>query len=837
MRPLALDLGWRDLRASGRTLWVFSACLMLGVCLIAASGALYSQVSNALLADTRALFGGDLEVRDREPLASDALDWMRSRGEVSLLIELRTMMTTGDGRVQLVEMQSFDESYPLYGTVELTSGQTLREALALREGRFGAAIDPVLSTRLGLGIGDTITLGDVDFAVRAIIERQPDRSLRADWRGPPVLVDADALPATNLVQPGSRLAYRYRVKTGADADTWRTELTAAFPDASWEVRTFAERSERLAKVLGQIGSGLLLIGFSALFIGGLGVFNSVHAYLQRKLATIATLQALGMRDGTLAWVYVSQILFLAAAVSIAGVALGAALGLLGASLVAEKLPLTTALSALSMPLTIAWLFGVLTALTFAMPALGRALSVRAAVLFRGIDGAATRTPARYWLLTGLCAAVLTGLVLLALPDPVFAFGFVAVVIALLVLLDGMVRVLRFAARRIMHKRLLSGNFAMHLALANLCRSDSALRVSLLSLGSAVTLLVASALVVGALLRAINDTIPEQAPALVLYDMSTFQLDPVRAAIGETATLERVDLAPLVLGRLSHVNGEALRESGDTHRRQEARDEHKLSYRANNFDQVVIDRGAWWPDDYSGPPLVAMEDREADQLGLQVGDRLQFEIMGQRVEADLVAIYSQRRLQTRFWLEGIFSDGVLDPFITRYVGTVYLDPREASSLQERIAAIAPNVVTLHTERVLDEARLLLGRASSGLAAIACVSLAVSLLVLVSVVASSRVRHVYNATVLHTLGARIDVIRRALQAEYALLALLTSVFAIVLGGAIAVALLTYRLELEVPNVWWLGAVTAVGASSASLALGARYLLRQLRLSPALLLRTSG
>ena len=814
MLPLALDLGWRDLRASGRSLWVFSACLMLGVCLIAASGALYSQVSSTLLADTRALFGGDLEVRDRQPLTSDALDWMRARGDISLLIELRTMMTTDDGRVQLVEMQSFDEYYPLYGKVELTSDQPLGETLALRDGHFGAAIDPVLSTRLGLGVGDKVTLGDLAFTVRAIIERQPDRSLRADWRGPPVLVAADALPATHLVQPGSRLAYRYRVKTDTDPDAWRNGLTAAFPDANWEVRTFAERSERIAKVLGQIGSGLLLIGFSALFIGGLGVFNSVHAYLQRKLATIATLQALGMRDGNLAWIYVSQILFLAAAVSTVGVALGAALGLVGASLVAEKLPLTTAAAALAVPLLAAWIFGILTALTFAMPALGRALSVRPAVLFRGIDGAATHTPARYWLLTGSCAAALTGLVLLVLPDPMFAFGFVIVVIALLLLLDGLVRVLRFAARRIMDKRLLTGNFAMHLALANLCRSDSALRVSLLSLGSAVTLLVASALVVGALLRAINDTIPEQAPALVLYDMSAFQLDPIRAAVDETATVQRVDLAPLVLGRLSHVNGEALRASGDTRRRQESRDEHKLSYRANNLDQVVIDRGAWWPDNYSGTPLVAMEDREADQLGLEVGDRLQFEIMGQPVKADLVAIYSQRRLQTRFWLEGIFSDGVLDPFITRYVGTVHVDPHEASLLQTRIAAIAPNVVTLHTERILDEARLLLGRASSGLAAVACVSLAVSLLVLVSVVASSRVRHVYNATVLHTLGARIDVIRRALWAEYALLALLTSLFAIFLGGAIAVALLSYRLELAIPNVWWLGIVTAVGASGASL-----------------------
>jgi putative ABC transport system permease protein len=93
------SFAWRDLRASGRYLWVFWACLMLGVTLIAASGGLFKQVSQGLLADSRALFGGDLEVEHRSPLSDDVLSWMRQRGEVSLLIELRTMMLAG-GRPQ-----------------------------------------------------------------------------------------------------------------------------------------------------------------------------------------------------------------------------------------------------------------------------------------------------------------------------------------------------------------------------------------------------------------------------------------------------------------------------------------------------------------------------------------------------------------------------------------------------------------------------------------------------------------------------------------------------------------------------------------------------------------
>jgi len=111
------------------------------------------------------------------------------------------------------------------------------------------------------------------------------------------------------------------------------------------------------------------------------------------------------------------------------------------------------------------------------------------------------------------------------------------------------------------------------------------------------------------------------------------------------------------------------------------------------------------------------------------------------------------------------------------------------------------------------------------------------VLVSVVASSRARQVYDATVLHTLGARLAVIRNALAWEYALLALLSTSFAVVLGGLIAEALLRLRLGLDSGDIWWLGVLVAAGVSIASLGLGAVWLLRQLRLTPALLLRSAG
>ncbi|PKO68160.1 MAG: ABC transporter permease [Betaproteobacteria bacterium HGW-Betaproteobacteria-16] len=835
--PFLLDLAWRDLRRSGRSLWIFCACLVLGVSLVAAGGGLYRQVADALRSDARLLFGGDVEVEYQQPLPADVMAWMNDTATVSRMVELRTMLRTASGQAQLIELQSTDAQYPLYGEVTLAPASALDAALAPRGADWGAAVDATLAQRLNLQPGDRIDIGDLNLEVRALITRQPDRSLRADWGGAPVLVADGALKATGLVQPLSRVEYHYRVRTDEPANEWRDAFVAAFPALDAEVQTFDQRSARMAEVLAQIGSGLLLIGFSALFIGGLGVFNSVQAYLQGKLTSLATLRALGLRDRQLAAMVLLQIVMLALLASAAGVLLGNALALAAAFATAERLPMAVLLVGLWPSSLVALMFGVLTAVAFALPALGRALSISPAALFRGVNGANLTTPRSTWWLTAAAAGVVLLLLVLTLPDPRFGLAFVAATAGLLLLLEGITRGLKHVARQVQGMTRWQPPVELQLALAGLQQPHSPLRPALLSLGSALTLLVACTLVVVSLLRTVNETVPANAPALVFYDVQTEQIDTLRETLQAAPGLDRVQTAPLVLGRLVAVNGEVLRSSTDGERAMEARDEHKLSNRAGNIDDVVIDRGQWWPADHTGEPLVAMEDREADQLGLKVGDALRFEIMGTPVDVTLSAIYSQRRMQSRLWLEAIFSDGVLDPFITRHVGAAWLPADEALSAQDRLAAVAPNIASVRTESLLRETRALMGRASSGLVVVAGVCLAASLLVLASVVAASRTRQVFDATVMHALGARHSSLRRVLYWEYTLLAGVTASFAVLAGSALATGLLRWRLDMDPSGLYWSGVLTAVGVSAISLGLGARYLLRQMSLNPAMLLRSGG
>jgi putative ABC transport system permease protein len=832
-----LDLAWRDLKSSGRSLWVFCACLALGVALVATTGGLYRLINQGLLADTRVLLGGDLEVDADSELPETVLDWMHDHGDVSLVTEMDTMLGTTNDDFLRVEIQAMDANYPLYGTLTLQPSLPLADITAFNDGQWGAAIDPVLADTLGIGVGDDIYIGSLTMRVRALVLEQPDRALSAEWRGTPVLVDEQALEPSGLILPGSRLDFDYRVRTPIPANVWRQQFYDAFPQGDWEVRTFRDRSRRIAERLDQRASGLIIIAFSTLFIGGLGVFNSIQAYLQRKLKTIATIRALGLRNRRLATVYLLQVAIMSGGASIVGAILGAGLAWTAAGIIAAEIPLATTAASLVPSIFTAVTFGMLTAFSFALPAVGRALSVQPATLFRGTEAQVTDVSAGWWLAALACASIIVSLVLLALPDKLFGLGFIATVAGLLLLFDVIVRGIRSAARRLDDHPALTGRFNLRLALANLHRPGTPLRATLLSLGSALTLLVACTMVVLSLLRTINETIPEESPALVLYDIADHQLQDVVEAIGLSQDSVRVDTTPLVRSRFVTVNGvdvADLQGLSSARRRDMSQDDYDLSYAANNIDDVTITSGAWWTEAEPEPPRLALEDREAERLDLKVGDVVTFGIEGRTLTTQIDAIFSQKGMQTRFWFEGIVSDGALDGLISRHVGAAYMSDIEAIDAQRRIGRVAPNVVTVRTASLLTSARDILGKAAVGLGVIAGISLLASLLVLVSVMAAGRDRQVYDATVLHSLGTRMAVIRRSLHLEYVLLAVTTSTLAVLLGSMIAMPLLSLRLKLPIDNLLWSGVAVAAAVSGLSLNLGARYLLRRLRVRPAVLLR---
>jgi putative ABC transport system permease protein len=407
----AIAFARRELRSGIRGFRVFLACLLLGVAVIAGVGSLNAGVDEALNEDARLLLGGDVELSYTHRMATpEQLAFMRDYGRVSTVIELRAMARSERQRT-LVELKAVDDAYPLLGAVGFGrvpgGAASAADALAQRDGVWGAALERATMTRLGVGIGDTIQVGDARFMVRARVDGEPDRTANPITLGPRVMIALPALDATRLIQPGSlaRSMYRVVLRQGVDAATFAAAARERFPDAGWRIRSISEAAPGMQRWIDRIAMFLTLVGLTALLVGGVGVANAVKNYLDGKRATIATLKCLGAPGTLIIRIYFAQIMILAVIGVAAGMAIGAVVPAIAGPLVASQIGVAVRTGLYPGPLLLAAAFGVLTATAFSLWPLARAREIPPAALFRDLVAPERRWPRfSYIALTALAIA-------------------------------------------------------------------------------------------------------------------------------------------------------------------------------------------------------------------------------------------------------------------------------------------------------------------------------------------------------------------------------------------------------------------------------------------------
>ncbi len=209
---LWLRFAARDLRSGLQGFWIFLTCLALGTGTIAVIGSLAAAVERGLDEQGQPLLGGDVEFSliHRETTEQE-YRFIASKGQVSKVATVRAMAVAGENTT-LIEAKAVDGNYPLYGQVVLEGGMPLSEAIATKNGIAGAAADPLLMGRLGIKPGDRIRLGTTDIEIRALITTEPDRISDGIVLGPRLLLTEETLRATGIVQPGSLITWRYRLK-------------------------------------------------------------------------------------------------------------------------------------------------------------------------------------------------------------------------------------------------------------------------------------------------------------------------------------------------------------------------------------------------------------------------------------------------------------------------------------------------------------------------------------------------------------------------------------------------------------------------------------------------
>ncbi|MDX1607413.1 MAG: FtsX-like permease family protein, partial [Candidatus Competibacterales bacterium] len=555
------------------------------------------------------LLGGDLAIRTLyQGLSEDQLDYLeRSSETVSHFAEMRSMVRQTDGDSTLVELKAVDTAYPLFGTVRLEGERELQDALDKRGGVWGTVIEPTLLDRLQVQPGERLLLGEQEYEIRGVIREEPDR---VGWSGtfglgPRMMVALDSLPGTGLVQKGSLVYqhYRLRLPPGTDLGRYQSALNAAFPEANWRLRDYREAAPRIQRVVDRLTLFLTLVGLTALLVGGVGISNAVRAYLDNKLAVIATLKCVGAPGRTVFQTYMAQILILAAGGIGIGLIVGAAAPLLAGRLLQDWLPFAVQMGLYPGALLLAAVFGLLTTLSFAIWPLARAHGIPAGALFRStVEPARSRPKTSYILATALSGLLLSGLAVASAEHRPFAAWFVIGAIAAMLAFRAAAWGVMAVTARLRRPR----HPGLRLAVSNLHRPGSPTPSVVLSLGLGLSVLVAIVLIEGNMGRQIQDSIPERAPSFFFIDIQRDQIEPFTELVSGLEGVRDVQRVPYLRGRILAINGVPAEQAMvDRDHEWMIRGDRGLTYSATRPENAEIVAGEWWSEDYAGPPLLSI----------------------------------------------------------------------------------------------------------------------------------------------------------------------------------------------------------------------------------------
>jgi putative ABC transport system permease protein len=840
---LALRFAARELRGGLRGFYVFMACIGLGVMAIAGVGAVASALVEGLAREGRVILGGDLafSLSLREAGAPERA-FLDGRGRVSLAATMRAMARAQDGRTALVELKAVDAAYPLYGATTLAPPQPLAQALAQRDGAFGAAADPALLARLDLKPGARIIIGAAAIEVRAALVSEPDKLAGGLGFGPRLLVSEAALRASGLVQPGSvvRWHYRLRLPDNDANDTAVRAVTAAaqrqLPEAGWEVRSRANASPALERNVERFTQYLTLVGLTALLVGGVGVANAVKGHLDRRREAVATLKALGATGSRVFAIYLTQVLLLAALAGLPGLAVGAALPFLIARSFGAVLPLPLAPALDPGALALALLYGLLTAAVFALWPLGRAHDVPVSALFRDQVASDRRWPrAPYIAATVVMGCALAALVIILAYDRRMAAIFVAVAAGVFVLLGLLAALIMLIARRLPRPR----SPVVGLAIANIYRPGAVTPSVVLSLGLGLALLVTVIAIEGNLRRQFLAALPDKAPSFYFVDIPAADADSFNAFVRARAPRAKLERVPMLRGRIVAANGvpaENLRPPPDV--AWALQSDRGVTYGDEIPHGSRLIAGQWWTPDYRGPPLVSFEKRIADGLGLKLGDEVTVNVLGRNLTATVANLRAVDWQSLGINFVMVFSPATFRAAPHTHIATLAYPggstTEEEVALLKAVADAFPMVTTVRVREALDAVGEIVSNLTLALRAASLLTLLVAVLVLAGALAAGHRHRVYDAVILKTVGATRTRLLSAYALEYLTLGLATALFGVAAGSAAAAFAVTGIMNL--PFTWLPGPslAAAAGAVAATVALGLLGTFTALGQKPAAVLR---
>lgn len=805
---LAWKTLWRDLRAGQLRLLIIA--VTLAVAALTAVGFFADRLKGGMQRDARQLLGGDAVVVSDQATPAALQDLAKKNGlQASASLSFPTMARAGDaqgGATRLVSLKAVEVGYPLRGnlTVSLRSGEPAKATRDIpAPGEVWA--DPALLDALGLQVGDALLLGEASFRITRLIGIEPDRGAGFINFAPRALIHQADLAATQLVQPASRLTYRYAV---AGADRAVTDFVKAADGLIAQEHLRGVRVEALqggrpemAQTLDRAEKFLNLVALLAALLSAVAVGLAARAFANQHLDDCAMLRVLGLSQATIARSHALEFLLVGLAGGLLGVALGWAVHhvfvLLLAGLVDAALPapsLWPVAFGLGVGLTLMLAFGLPPVLQLAqVPALrvirrdlGTLRPMSIGVLALGVAGFAV-------LLLAASSDLKLGLITVG--------GFAGAVAVFALTSWGAVAVLRKVVRENTAPRWLV------LATRQLSARPiyAVLQVSSLAVGLLALLLLV--LLRTDLISSWRQATPANAPNRFVINIQPDQGEAFQRQL-QQAGVQGYDWFPMIRGRLVAVNGKPVQAQDYTDERAQrlVEREFNLSHSAQLPAHNPIVAGRWTAEDRDG---ISMEDGIVKTLGLKLGDKLRFDIAGLQHETTITSLRKVDWGSMRANFFALYPVSQMPELPATYLAA--LRAPQQPGFDSALVRQFPNITVVDLSATLAQVQRVLEQVSRAVEFLFGFTLAAGLVVLFAAVTATREERAREYAVMRAVGAGSGLLRQMQRAELAGVGLLAGGLSAVVSGVVGWALARYAFNFEWTVSWWL---LPVGALSGAL-----------------------
>lgn len=813
-----VGLGWRTLRRDLRAgeLRLLIVAVTLAVAALTAVGFFADRLKGGLQRDARQLLGGDAVISSERPTPPAFVAQARVLGLNSVTsMTFPTMGRASDaqgGASKLVALKSVEPGYPLRGKLRVAAAPgAAAEITGDVPARGEAWIDASLLDSLNLQIGSDLLLGDTQMRITRIIVVEPDRGGGFVNFSPRVMINAADIAATGLVQPASRLTYRFAVAGNdravkafaqwAAAELKRTEIRGV------RLESFESGRPEMGQTLDRAEKFLSLIALLAALLSAVAVALAARGFAARHLDDCAMLRVLGQSQQTIAWSYALEFLLVGLAASLLGVAIGFSVHfvfvLLLAGLVEAALPAATlwpVAFGLGMGLTLLFAFGL-------PPVLQLAQVPPLRVIRRDVGGL---RPASL-LVLGVGVLGFAGLLMAASSDlklGLIAVGGFAAAVVVFALLSGLaVRLLRVSVNEATAPRWLV------LATRQLAARSVYAVVQVSALAVGLLALVLLVLLRTDLISSWRRATPPDAPNRFVINVQPDQGAVFQQALRDGG-VSRYDWYPMIRGRLIAVNGRSITpdDFADERAKRLVDREFNLSNTAVKPPHNDIVAGRWTEGEAGA---ISVEEGIARQLGLALGDTLRFDMAGVAMDARITSLrkVDWGSMHANFYV--IYPVATMPEVPMTYLSAFRAPDRPG--FDNALVRQFPNITSVDMTSTLAQIQRVLDQVIRAVEFLFGFTLAAGLVVLFAAVTATREERAREFAIMRAVGARASLLRQVQRAELAGVGLLAGFLASVVAAIVGWGLARYVFEFDWAVSWWVPLAGAAAGALLALAAG--------------------